>query len=215
MRKRRICVKCDAPACFERCDASRQTLCLLHMYATSEKARWRLVDESAVEKQKEAVEEAWQKSYDAIARHLSAAAAHQLTRIETSDDPLATLLKVPDESTLKRATAKDPRKKKSRKPIEVEVAEDPSYRHKRTRPSVMWATNEDERVTTTTEESSFGRERGEACPSCGSADTVVDESFGGNNVHAHKVEIWGSKDAPDSIVRTVCQSCNHAWTDVR
>ena len=48
------------------------------------------------------------------------------------------------------------------------------------------------------------------CPQCGGWQTEA-EPIGGGNVHANKVEIWGSKDAPDNVYRAYCRDCKHAW----
>lgn len=210
---RRRCVQCERGACFERCDASRQALCLLHVYVASvdaPKSRWKMIDRSALHEQKDDVEAAWQRSYDAIAKHLSAAAADQLTKIETSDDPLATILAVPKKRPPPPKISQDTHtRRRKAPPPALSPSTNPVFVRKPTRPSLLWTTRDESPVALPPETP----ERGERCPMCGSTDTILEESRRGGNVHAHKVEIWGSKDAVDAIDRTTCQSCRHTWTE--
>ncbi|KAJ1459422.1 hypothetical protein M885DRAFT_511376 [Pelagophyceae sp. CCMP2097] len=215
---------CSSDACFVDSQRREHKACLVHFYA-SQSMRWRVTSADAVADQRGLMDLLWAEAFAECAVELGTAAAAQLIAVERSDDPLATLLGESDAraaATREIEAEKRPRARKppSRGDVQRKKPELMRFdktadalgltKSKKTVPTLAWATSRDA-PDFPPADAHIGFVRGPPCGNCASAETSL-VAIGGGNVHAGKVETWGSKDAPDSLYRLTCLACQHTTT---
>ena len=203
MMRRVSCDECSAEACVR---ASTTTLCLKHLYTVGGfgRVKWKVLSRTAIENQRQDLERAFQEAYGEASKALGNRAAERVLS-HNDDDPLAALI----DDSKRRAEVKttQPQKKAPRR--EPQRKKDDLTGRKRTRPTMMWATTDEEPQEMMDTEPSFPR--GEPCPRCGEIETQI-RPRGGGNCHSGKVETWGRKDEDlDLAYETRCPTCDHVW----
>jgi len=190
---------CSALACMGPTSQPRSGLCLMHFFTVGSfaRCRWRVISRSAVEAQREAVEKAFGEARAVASEFLGSKAAEQIMTIGDAEDPLAALI--------------DDSKRRADKRENARQAPQPREKHdaltgrKRTRPAMLWATDDDDKNDLPL----TNVPTGDPCQRCGSTKTEK-QPRGGGNIHSGKVETWGRKDdGGDVAYETLCLDCHH------
>ncbi|CAM9801558.1 unnamed protein product [Pylaiella littoralis] len=230
-----LCSRCyTRDSCIQCCG---RRFCLRHFHTSNHSSdhprKAFVMNQRALDDQLPAFQEMWREAFQSVADDVDRLSRDVGKKV--ADDPLASIGMVVNpapkgkgaEKSLgaSSSAAKGRRKDEHRKEAVAAAAAQDPFARRRTRPKSYWAVGNDldsasEVCSRTTDEraaaiAAAAPRVGEyQCESCESENTSFD-IIGGAAVGSRKAETFGSKDAPELILRVLCHACGNNWLEER